>query len=163
MALLVTLLLMLINMSNSISNDIPLAKSLTAIEVLSQPPSSRYALVTSPFSCKQVWIFACIGFVFMALLEYALLLLHTRSRSFPNEATANNSTVYEVPRKKDRCFEPRSARKPIGESKWFALTNMFSYKVLDVLALVIFFAAFFIFNLFYWNKYLNRKHHVATD
>ena len=57
MALLVTLLLMLINVSTGLSDSVPIANSLTAIEV---------------------WLFSCIGFVGMAVVEYALLLLHLR-------------------------------------------------------------------------------------
>ncbi|TRY69251.1 hypothetical protein TCAL_16528 [Tigriopus californicus] len=55
MAILVTLLLVLINVSNSISTSIPLAKSLTAVEI---------------------WLLSCLGFVFAALMEYAYLLYY---------------------------------------------------------------------------------------
>ena len=53
MALLVTLLLVLINISNGVTASMPLAEGVTAIEA---------------------WIFGAISFVAAALLEYALLL-----------------------------------------------------------------------------------------
>ena len=57
MALLITTLLMLINISNSVSEDVP--------------PSSEQSAV-------QYWVNSCLIWVGLALLEYALVLWHMR-------------------------------------------------------------------------------------
>ena len=71
MTLLVTVFLVLVNIFNTITTNIPKAEGLTAIEA---------------------WVIVCVLFVFGALIEYAGLLLKMKL-----EATRRQSPVSHVP------------------------------------------------------------------
>ena len=128
MALLVTLLLMLINMSNGITSSIPLSKTLTAIEV---------------------WIFSCIGFVFFALFEYAILLFHLRKDLSQKNRKINFKGDNKIFVVRDRTKEKTEASND-NEPFW----SNIGYTFIDTVALFAFSSAFLIFNIIYWVTYL---------
>jgi len=79
MTLLVTVFLVLVNIFNTITTNIPKAEGLTAIEA---------------------WVIVCVLFVFGALIEYAGLLLRmklatTKRTNMPAAAAANKSSTGE--------------------------------------------------------------------
>ena len=73
MALLITLFLVLVNIFNNINSNSPKAEGLTAIEI---------------------WMLACILFVFAALAEYAAILFHKMNLVIGNKKQTKQT--YEV-------------------------------------------------------------------
>ena len=73
MALLVTLFLVLVNIFNNVTTNTPKAEGLTAIEI---------------------WMLACILFVFAALAEYAAILFHKMNLVIGNKKPPKQT--YEV-------------------------------------------------------------------
>lgn len=132
MAILVTLLLVLINVSNSVSTNIPLAKSLTAVEI---------------------WLLSCLGFVFAALMEYAYLLYYLMdARHSLNGNAAKQKMAWttaiafpETPTKSHgkRVFSP-TKKLEASTNRNEPLAN------LDKIALVLFPMGFVLFNIAYW-------------
>ena len=94
----------------------------------------------------------------MALLEYAVLLLHSRSKR-------ENETEGKIEKQnRERLFDKRSAGEKVAnkedeEDDCFkglvdVIKSKLGYKMIDSIALVAFALAFFAFNIFYWSFYL---------
>ena len=99
----------------------------------------------------------------MALLEYAVLLLHSRTRN--GHSSGDDGTGKEEREKaanQERIFILRKdAREKNGTSTDVGkgtmldrLIGKLGYKTVDSIALLVFAAAFFLFNVFYWSFYL---------
>ena len=95
----------------------------------------------------------------MALLEYAVLLLHSRSKR-------ENETEGKIEKQNgERLFDKRSGGEKVTNKeeeedndcfKGFVdvIKSNLGYKMVDSIALVAFALAFFAFNIFYWSFYL---------
>ncbi len=122
-------------------------------------------------SYSQVWIFCCIGFVGLSLVEYAVLLLHLRSSSFAQQQRGGGrgngggggggigggidggklfvSEGKNSARQRARLTKMTAAASTAST----ASTTKDFYKRVDTAAIVVFAVAFAVFNAVYWHKY----------
>ncbi|XP_059096027.1 glycine receptor subunit alpha-2-like [Tigriopus californicus] len=127
MTLLVTVFLVLVNIFNTITTNIPKAEGLTAIEA---------------------WVIVCVLFVFGALIEYAGLLLKMKlAATRPCKGTSRENSLLlngKMPDEKKwlRGISRRKQREDISHAR------------LDILFLLLFPLFFLIFNLIYWLGFL---------
>ncbi len=134
MTLLVTVFLVLVNIFNTITTNIPKAEGLTAIEA---------------------WVIVCVLFVFGALIEYAGLLLKmklaTTRRCRPptnGQSSRENSLILN-----GNMAPPEERRILRGISKRRQREDM-SHARLDIVFLLLFPLFFLVFNLIYWFSFL---------
>ena len=126
MTLLVTVFLVLVNIFNTITTNIPKAEGLTAIEA---------------------WVIVCVLFVFGALIEYAGLLLKMKlatTRKCP--PSREPSMIMNGNRPDEKKILRSISRRRQKEDM--------SHARLDILFLLLFPLFFLIFNLIYWLSFL---------
>ena len=119
MALLVTMLLVLINVFNGSKAKAPKSTDLNALDL---------------------YLVACIGTVFLALFEYALVLLKERCTSHANSLRPSNAND------QNRTNSGDQVKAEVMQA-WPPKPPMMNK--LDVMSLVIFPAFFIVFNVFY--------------
>ena len=119
MALLVTLFLVLINVFNGVKENAPTSTDLNAVDL---------------------YLVVCIGLVFLALVEYAMVLLRERCRSHKNSLRPLNGTD------PNRTNSGEHANTEVMQA-WPAKPPMMNK--LDVMSLILFPAFFMVFNVFY--------------
>lgn len=118
MVLLVTILLVLVNILNTVTTNTPKVKGLTAIEV---------------------WMLACILFIFGALIEYAAILFKKQKHMSGKHKLSQAVTMQQLAEDYLRCEYIGRSRKVSRIDKFFLI----SFPIL-----------FFIFNMIYWPAYL---------
>jgi len=154
MTLLITIFLVLVNIFNTITTNIPKAEGLTAIEA---------------------WVIGCVLFVFGALIEYAGILLQMKMRASAtlilqrkaSSPTMINNLNNEIPMQNlarpngisgrneeeklivatDRERERKKTNKKVGNEKVKTAR-------LDLMFLILFPCIFLIFNIVYWVGFL---------
>ncbi|XP_059083243.1 glutamate-gated chloride channel alpha-like [Tigriopus californicus] len=120
MALLITLFLMLVNISTSATTHSPKSDQINAL---------------------QIWILSCILFVFLALMEYALILYWKHLRGVSSRMISSSDTLSVTPIKDDdsTCWSNQSTDE---------LERRISH--VDFICLILFPMAFLSFNCIYW-------------
>ncbi|XP_040575659.1 glycine receptor subunit alpha-2 [Lepeophtheirus salmonis] len=128
MTLLVTVFLVLVNIFNTITTNIPKAEGLTAIEA---------------------WVIVCVLFVFGALIEYAGLLLKIKLGSTRVRQPSNGNEGSMI--LNGNIDERRSNRGIMTRRRQ---REEMSHARLDILFLLLFPLFFLIFNVIYWLSFL---------
>jgi len=144
MTLLITVFLVLVNIFNTITTNIPKAEGLTAIEA---------------------WVIGCVLFVFGALIEYAGILLQMKMRASasllspkkPSSPEIINNLNTEIPL--ELLSHTNGVSKNDKESsKPTKSPNIRKEKMktakMDLMFLVLFPCIFLIFNIVYWVGFL---------
>ncbi|KAI6195748.1 hypothetical protein M3Y94_01024100 [Aphelenchoides besseyi] len=113
-----------------------------------------------------IWIGVCTGFIFGALLEFALVNWASRRAAFANRGrrrTLHSHHSVEEDYKRINCvedlmLEPLDYERGSGALEWWLFLWNVRYREngqrIDLLARIIFPVAFVLFNLIYWTYYL---------
>lgn len=125
MTLLVTVFLVLVNIFNTITTNIPKAEGLTAIEA---------------------WVIVCVLFVFGALIEYAGLLLKMKIATTRKCNSRESSVILNGNMPDEKKILRGISRRRQQEDR--------SHARLDILFLLLFPLFFLIFNVIYWLSFL---------
>ena len=120
MGVLVTIFLVLVNLFNAFKHNAPVSKSLNAMDV---------------------YMLGCISLVFLALVEYAIIMILENPENVVPYKTNMSKTS---PAKRNEKFIRGKSKK-----KKYICWNQ-----LDSLSLLMFPALFIFFNLVYWTIYL---------
>jgi len=144
MTLLITVFLVLVNIFNTITTNIPKAEGLTAIEA---------------------WVMVCVLFVFGALVEYAGILLQMKMRVSTKKAPLKKPPSPRIPSSTGQVAlhnipPPNGNSNPeeLNGRKKKKPRNLSDEKLgtarMDLMFLVIFPCFFLVFNFVYWFSFL---------
>jgi len=146
MTLLITVFLVLVNIFNTITTNIPKAEGLTAIEA---------------------WVMVCVLFVFGALVEYAGILLQMKMRVSTKKAPLKKPPSPRIPSSNSQVAlhnipppngNPNPEELNLRKQKQRKQKNLSDEKLgtarMDLMFLVLFPCFFLVFNLIYWFSFL---------
>jgi len=146
MTLLITVFLVLVNIFNTITTNIPKAEGLTAIEA---------------------WVMVCVLFVFGALVEYAGILLQMKMRVSTKKAPLKKPPSPRIPSSNSQVAlhnipppngNPNPEEFNLRKQKQRKQKNLSDEKLgtarMDLMFLVLFPCFFLVFNLIYWFSFL---------
>ena len=105
------------------------------------------------------YILVSLGFVAVALVEFAFILFLKRRTEFINDAKKDLDQTQKKSRKKLRMLKSKVAASKVCNEvrKNDSQTNsgLSKVHVIDMAAICVHFVAFLMFNVYYWSRYLN--------
>ena len=105
-----------------------------------------------------MYILVSLGFVAIALVEFAIILFFKRKTEFTNDAPKDLDLTQKANKKKMRMLKSKVVASKLCNEvrKHDSQLNATLSKVdvIDMVAICVHFVAFFMFNVYYWNEYL---------
>ena len=102
-----------------------------------------------------IYILVSLGFVAIALVEFAIILFLKRRTEFINDAAKDLDLVQTKNMKKMRMRTSKVVCREVQKNDPQLNLTALKVHVSDMVAICVHFVAFLMFNIYYWNKYLD--------